>query len=401
MNDDNLLLVLIVLACADAFLVFSIVVACCYCRIQRQKSWIQYQQFQSKSSFGSGRVTAVSRQTNSCDWMQAHLPQWGVRTLRQLCIPGSHDSGMSQVGWHTNLAHAHNVQTQIHNVQKQLELGVRFFDLRPIFRNDEFYTGHYFQWFGQRLQERTGNARFAWPPATQGADGQSMDDVIKNVNDFTALHKELIILKFSHSLNAHRWRMRFLPFTSDDWSRLMTEKLAKLNYRYKNLAVRDFTTMRLNEFIRPGQAAVLVLIDGDAPTDPRWTVENGFYPCTFGSDSVFPLFDKYSNTSKYDAMKEDQLSKMKNNRPNPDATCFLLSWTLTQNTNQATFGRERSILDLAKVANSRMSDALAACSPTVFPNVFYIDGIDESTKLIETVLEINATANTNSRYVFH
>lgn len=105
----------------------------------------------------------------SPDWMQQIWEVIGNRKLRHICMPGSHDAGISLLQARTPFATKENTQTQMSDVYGQLMLGSRYFDIRPVIANrGQFYTGH----FGNIL----GLGNF------QGGIGQTIDDIIENVN---------------------------------------------------------------------------------------------------------------------------------------------------------------------------------------------------------------------------
>jgi hypothetical protein len=105
------------------------------------------------------------------DWMQQLWKVIGNRKLRHICMPGSHDAGISLLQAKTPFASKENTQTQVSDLYGQLMLGSRYFDIRPVLANGgKFYTGH----FGNIL----GLGNF------QGGIGQSIDDIIENVNRY-------------------------------------------------------------------------------------------------------------------------------------------------------------------------------------------------------------------------
>ena len=65
--------------------------------------------------------------------------------------------------------------------------GARYFDIRPIGRRPEFETRHYSK-----------NDTFGW----QGASGQTMDEIVKQINAFTRENHEVIILNVTHAYHA-------------------------------------------------------------------------------------------------------------------------------------------------------------------------------------------------------
>jgi hypothetical protein len=67
-------------------------------------------------------------------WMQATFPGIGCKTLREVCVPASHDSGMSEIT-SGGLGIKHNTETKPVDVYQQLINGARFFDIRPIYRD--------------------------------------------------------------------------------------------------------------------------------------------------------------------------------------------------------------------------------------------------------------------------
>ena len=74
-------------------------------------------------------------------WMQSNLSTLGPRLLRQLCIPGSHNSGMSSSSSGTVINHW--IITQRCPISSQLKLGVRYLDFQPIISGGYFVSGYY------------------------------------------------------------------------------------------------------------------------------------------------------------------------------------------------------------------------------------------------------------------
>lgn len=310
----------------------------------------------------AGTVGNFSSNIMPTGWMEANMGTLGNRTLRQLCIPGSHDAGMSVCEHATAFASRCNVQTQTRSILEQLDAGSRYFDIRPIIGGGDFFTGHY-SWVG---------AASSW----QGARGQSIDSIIADVNRYTTWNKDLVILYLSHDLNTDAGAQSYRPFTQEEWNRLL-EKLSGLQNLHTVADIRslDLTTLPLKQFI-DGKPAVLVIVD---PSGGGISLGNhagkGFFPA-----SCFPVYDRYSETNTLNTMVNDQLTKMKQQRPNPSQSYFLLSWTLTQSDAQATLcstGTVSSILDLAAEADPEIYQMLLpACSAQTYPNILYIDKYD-------------------------
>eukprot|EP00727_Mastigamoeba_balamuthi_P004128 m51a1_g13712 hypothetical protein (613) ;mRNA; f:92811-94649 len=302
-------------------------------------------------------------------WMQAfsHVG-WGERTLRQLCMPASHDAGMSQVGGGTAFGNAANCQTQVLPILGQLALGSRYLDIRPIIGAGAYWTGHY-----SFVSDLIG---------TQGCRGQKMDSIVDDINRFTATCKELVILRVSHDCNTDVGQPNYRSFDAAEWEGLF-QILDRLNFLVKGSGAQNFCEQTLNSYIGGDKAAVLVLIDSSTP---QLSPERGLYP-----GSRFPVYDNYANTDDFARMKADQIGKM-----NSCDSYFLLSWTLTQQGVGAVIGLP--VLALAKIANSHIGEVLGCCSSAHYPNIFIIDRLcNESPLLMDAVFEINNFAVNSSR----
>ncbi len=291
-------------------------------------------------------------------WMCDNLGLLGGRTLRKLCIPGSHDSGMSTFDGHTAGATLANTQTQSRGILGQLMSGTRYFDIRPVQSRGKFKTGHYSE-INVPIFGRT------W----QGANGQSVTSIINDINNFTLTYKELVVMRLSHDLNTDLDNNAYRPLTRDEWNQLVSE-LAAIDCLYvaDDPASVNLSQLTLADYIGAGRAAVIVAADTDA-ANLGDHARKGFY-----TYDRFRVYDQYSNTNDVGKMISDQIGKMRQQRPSPDSPCFLLSWTLTQQGAQVIRGP--SILEMAQEANAKLYESLLpACTPSCFPNVIYVDNI--------------------------
>lgn len=292
-------------------------------------------------------------------WMQDNLRWLGTRTLSQICLPGSHNSGMSEIGTRTAFATESNVVNHQLDILGQLYAGIRYFDIRPAISGTQFFTGHYHD-----------APLVGW----QGANGQSIESIVFQLNHYCSTHQELIVLDLSHSVNTDIEGRNYRPFNQEEWERLM-EILCGIKYRYPGLVYLHRTTLndligppisKSNGVHMPGQAAVLIIIR--EPVDLTGREHLGFFR---GSD--LPLFNQYSDTNDAKVMSADQLNKLRAKI----APWFLLSWTLTQSSVQSVDG-SASILQLSRSANPRLfTDLLPVVSNSTFPNVLLIDGITD------------------------
>lgn len=270
--------------------------------------------------------------------MQNNLDLLGKRNLRHICIPGSHDAGMSVRNGGTAFACDCNTLTQTSGILGQLQLGMRYFDIRPVIggKSGEYFAGHY--------------THIGLINSWQGANGQSIRSIIDDVNTYTACYKELVILYLSHDLNTNVGNSKYRYFTQEEWNGLFAQMKA-LNHLFiaDNPANVDLTMLTLNDFISNNRAAVIVVVD---PENKNISLgdyaSQGFYMA-----KNFLVYNNYSDTNDLNKMARCQIKKMKKQKQKPDAPYFLLSWTLTQSNCQAVFcftGLKKSIRRLADTA---------------------------------------------------
>ena len=292
---------------------------------------------------------------NGATWMQSNLPLLGTKKLSEICITGSHDSGMSVKKSGTAFAFDCNVLTQSNDIFRQLKAGARYFDIRPVISGGSYYTGHY--GYIDKLS--------SW----QGANGQSIQNIIQDINAFATRNQELIVLNLSHSLNTDLGNSSYRSFTQEEWNGLFKE-LSKIRHLYKADANTILTSKTLNDFISSG-SKVLIILEDNANLGSY--AGNGFFKY-----SSFNAYNSYAEKNQVDAMAKNQFDKMKTNHNK----YFLLSWTLTQDATQAStcaLGTASSIKELAGEANERLADlAYPEVNSKAFPNIIYTDDIVSS-----------------------
>ncbi|PPQ64851.1 hypothetical protein CVT24_008215 [Panaeolus cyanescens] len=213
-------------------------------------------------------------------WMQMHRHIFGGEPLTMLCMPASHDAGTYRRGYHTTFGTESNVLTQTRSIFDQLELGVRYFDIRPHLTSPEpnagpgnWACGHY-----------TGEAKAAlgW----QGANCMEIREVVDELNRFTQDNAELIFVEITH---IHRIFINN-PISSteraandDEWNSLLHELSGIRNLFTLDRAGgpsslhQQMHHRHLNDFIGNGQAAVVVLVE-DYPARTENLTDRGFWP---------------------------------------------------------------------------------------------------------------------------
>lgn len=301
------------------------------------------------------------------NWMQANLASLGDRTLRNLVVPGSHDAGMSSFSEDskTGFATEANTRTQKLDLAGQLAAGSRYFDIRPVISSGVFRAGHY---------------SFIGPiNSFQGANGQLIGGMIDQINAFTKDNKELIVLNLSHDLNTDLPNDSYRPFDQAEYDRLFND-LLRLENRFVasgDPTTVDLTILKLKDFIGSGNAAVVLIVEPSSINLGDFA-KQGFYKY-----AQFNAFNSFANKDDANAMVEDQLNKLNEQRP---ANYFLLSWTATQQNEQVILGP--SILDLADTANALIfTKLMPALSNDKFPNIVFLD--DFRSDFTSLTLQIN------------
>ncbi|KAF8170736.1 PLC-like phosphodiesterase [Mycena galopus ATCC 62051] len=319
----------------------------------------------------SSVVSAIPvKRAQPVDWMQANIGLLGSRPLINICIPGSHDAGMSVINGGTAFSDAANTQTQTLSIGQQLTAGSRYFDIRPVITDGTYSTGHY----------SDVTAIDSW----QGSNGQSISDVISDINTFTSANNELVIINLSHAYDTDAGNSDYPIFTQDQWNALFAE-LTGINHLYvdANPTSVDLTKVTLSTFIG-SSPAVVVIVQPDDTIDLGTYATQGFYQY-----SQLNAYNEYSDINTLSTMESDQLAKMAAQRTTPTSSYFLLSWTLTQDTLEV-LGLGDSILTLANEADSALYTALPPkLSANTYPNILYIDNFQNDGKIVGLAMTIN------------
>ncbi|KAJ9607686.1 hypothetical protein H2200_007764 [Cladophialophora chaetospira] len=339
----------------------------------------------------SGKEDCFSSSNPPRDWMQQNLQKLGPRPLHKICLPGTHDAGMGKIT-HADIIPkdiiADFTQTQSLKIAGQLQMGSRYFDIRPDLSSGAHWTGHY-----------TGH---------YGARGQKMSSVIDDINTFTEYCAELIIINLSHSLNSDDgWR----KYNQKEWNSLFRE-LLRLNHRFlvTESESQDLSLLPLSRFIGSKHAAVVIVVEAPSDITLGTYVDKGFY-----LPDQLNVYNVFTNTSDCPHMVHDQLQKMQNHMVAGDKRLFLISWTLTQQAPKVspealrppnTFEglsklllwkcQNKTIRELAYTANKALCAQLfPRTGPAAFPNVVYIDFM-ENRDCAALAMAINDKAFTNT-----
>ncbi len=280
--------------------------------------------------------------TDHSSWMQNNFNALKNKTLKQLTLPASHDSGMYPGGVPESLG-----KTQDLSIYEQLSYGIRYFDLRPGWDGDDFYIYH------------------------DVIKGPRFSDVLSDVRRFMAEgHRELVILKLSH----------YKDLNNDLYKNMVQRIKSNIDgWLFNTLpAGKRLAEIPLSGYIS-NAGAVLVVCDENYPVNNPssgiWVYRD--WQTNDAARGDLRVYDQYANTTSYDAMKKDQLDKFRayNGRclKNQNLPCdlFLLSWTLTPPTG---------VWAVSKDANRNLGEVLARLNvPNSFgcvPNLLYVDYVE-------------------------
>jgi hypothetical protein len=288
--------------------------------------------------------SGFSLETDRANWMGDRLGTLGHKSLSQIVIPGSHDAGMYEGSLGPWLG-----ITQDQNLYQQLSWGVRYFDLRPD-ANLNIYHG----------------------PVT----GPSVQSVLEDVKKYMAEgHREVVVLKFSH--------FDFDTNSSPAFPRLLDTIASTLGpWLYTNDTGKRLADIPLNTLLAKGKGVVLPVFDvASLPaghpneyTYRDWNAGSKENPPASAGD--LSVFDQYANTTSYDTMKRDQLTKLENFNgkmqwnANLPTDLFLLSWTLTPCCIPANY---------APFADGELGPVMATVNRNrygLIPNVLYVDFVE-------------------------
>ncbi|OZG72631.1 hypothetical protein BTA51_13965 [Hahella sp. CCB-MM4] len=289
---------------------------------------------------GTDLMSSASLFIDRSDWMKNSMPVIGGRSLKEVMLPAAHDASMYEVNNCTALgpfgANSCNTQTQTASYLGQLNNGVRYFDVRPVIFQGKLSTGH-----------------FNTNPLL-GCDGPGLDTALADVKIFMARSSELVILKFSHYLNRDK---DGADFTEEEMDRLCSEVLTALD-GHLYTGPMPLAATPLNIMTARGGRVVAVFDNLSAALHQKYAGKGIYsyrdYPTSETADLT--VFDHYTGTPDLEVMINDQLGKLENPE-NHGGDLFLLSWTLTQDTEQAIAcgaGIGISILTMAASANSEL-----------------------------------------------
>ncbi|WP_139831520.1 MULTISPECIES: hypothetical protein [unclassified Pseudomonas] len=278
-------------------------------------------------------------------WMGALQKRKPGILLNDVTMPGSHDAGMYVTHDYPLGGGGEWAKTQSLTTLQQLQAGSRYFDLRICWRDGHLSTYH-------------GDTGY-------GAYGALLSDILTDVQAFLtgpSGNEEVVILKFSHTYTDTIDSI--IDVVKTQSMRLMLPKQGSGT----NLAQTPLSMMK---------GKIVMVFDSEF--EGEWDQAQGIWPyfdTTENPSSVIgrdlTVYDHYADQTDYPTMAGDQTAKLGKYGGWGDSYLFLLSWTLTGDT------QVRDIEVLAGMANPWLPQVLA--DKTIRygrrPNIVYLDFID-------------------------
>ena len=298
-------------------------------------------------------------------WMHINLKMLGPRTLRQLCLPASHASGMSKAEGTNFYFGNSSVITQDKPVRYQLNTGCRYLDTQLVLDNGTFRTS-----YGEI------RALIGWV----GAYGQSILEVIDDLNAFTRCHGELIILRLSGMTSKQRDYQSLNQEELDDLLRLLDSKLENL-FTVSD-GTEDLTSIPLSTFIGTHKSAVLVIVDNEGTSIPSALDQRGFYR----PSQLLPNLAEVSLERKWFNIDPEKMARCATQDVQiireRDPKCFVwLRWHVVSGTadDVGAFVGGDTLKSVWEITEPLLYDhVLSRCTRKAFPNVISTDFTNEN-----------------------
>ena len=237
------------------------------------------------------------------NWMKGIYDVIKDRKMQHVVMPGTHDSGMSRISNKiVSLGSPANTQTQGINIYDQLRAGARWFDLRVATIHEVPNENDYSFWTLHVNDEKA--------EVAIGNSGESLDDVVGEINRFTAENPgEVIFFKVRYLIGMRKIPSRGPIYWTKDIVGKFFGKLKGVNNRCPDLANVPFNQQKASYFMdrNNGNGCVLFLLDGDLNDDvPHDSVGDGIY-----ESKRMDLWDNWSDMSDTEPMAKDQAADWK------------------------------------------------------------------------------------------
>ncbi|KND91669.1 PI-PLC X-box domain-containing protein [Tolypocladium ophioglossoides CBS 100239] len=237
------------------------------------------------------------------NWMRGIYDVIKDRKIQHVIMPGTHDSGMSRIsGKIASIGIPSNTQTQGINIYDQLRAGARWFDLRIATVHKVPNEGDYGFWVLHVNDEKA--------EVVIGNSGESLDDVVSEINRFTAENPgEVIFFRVRYLIGVREVPSLGPMYWGKDIVNQFFGKLKGVNNRCPNLDATPFNQQKASYFMdrNGGKGCVMLLLDGDLTNDvPHDSVGDGIY-----ETKRMDFSDTWSNLPDTEPLANSQVANWK------------------------------------------------------------------------------------------
>ncbi|KAF4825555.1 Mutanase [Colletotrichum siamense] len=301
-------------------------------------------------------------------WMDSIKEHIKGRLVKHVIMPGAHDAGMSVIGKYQWGGTSKDTQTQAYGIAKQLELGARYFDLRPAIADGEFHIFHVTD-----------------PRATVilGASGVTLQNVIHDINDFYISHPGEVVFLWMRDMVSFRGGLfgGGHPFDGDEMAQFF-DKLRGIRNRCRGLTEATKLQERvMGELMEQndGSGCVAIILDqfGVDPRIPQDDPASGIFLAGKHMDRTDRWEEDVGTTPAqllgYQVAGFDDPVRRRL-EPSKGGDFFVSQWVLNARHEDAVFW---GVENLANYLTTPMLyyGGVAEMTPEMFPTVMLMDYI--------------------------
>lgn len=300
----------------------------------------------------SEEAKALAVEKAKIPWMSNLMKKYPDKDIKfsNICIPGSHDAGMYLIRNCSIGANECNTQTQALPIKEQLEIGYRYFDLRPTKLRGELLTYHFNECGGM------------------GCYGGDLKTIFREVNNFIKKYREVVILQFDHFCKLTPDDDRFYKLLQDTFKDNIYRETARNEHIY-DWDLRDI----LGE---NGQGKVILLFKNTGIPNSDEYRQKGYFDF-----EILNNIGGWTDKNSYKKLKESQLENYNNYVPQYP-NLFEFSWQMTHETAdviRCLIDKSNSIKAMSKKSNAGFQEVVdsmiqtGAIHSSKMPNFFWLD----------------------------
>ncbi len=271
---------------------------------------------------------------------------------------------------------------QSNDFRKQLEQGIRYFDLRVTYRDPSEYP------------EKTGYRAY------HGLIGNSINTITDDIHTYMeSVEKELIIIEVSH-LNVGLREDDSRSFTSDEHDGLMqllVSELGEYIYPRNEMSRDDLLGIQIKELVENGPRIILVYGDKYPFENPDNPYSKYFWNNLKGDPNKL-FAGGFTETIDLETQEDKQRDKFNSYLKSDSDKLYRLFQTLTANSDIATLNAvylltpyQPTLHILSQDVNHHLATFLKESEPA-FPNIIMVDFHEES-DVVAQAIKISTACN--------